>query len=273
MMQYGIKSRTLLWAVFAMMLVADSSCNRFQEAWVMNCDHTFPDGTTYDLTGMTRTAGRPDYVGRDKLGNMYYMNVCSDVQEIPKECRALQRAIRSPVYQVRNDSFCHWLGLESHHRWSYIEEGSPFVGVQITYSNGEYCQEGINRKVKLQIYCDHLGRLGSVGDYYVTQQGPCTWVVTFPSPHGCPVAARISKGWMFVGGFVLATSAYCILGLLLNVNKFHMPLGVDALPHIGFWRGLPELVKDGVSFTIDSIMVQLGRREPREGGSFEWSGL
>jgi len=40
----------------------------------------FPDGTTYDLTAMTRTAGRSDYVGRDKLGNMYYMNVCGNVQ-------------------------------------------------------------------------------------------------------------------------------------------------------------------------------------------------
>ena len=79
----------------------------------MNCDHTFPDGTTYDLSAMTRTAGRPDYVGRDKVGNMYYMNVCGDVQEIPKECRALQKAIRSPVYQVcvRAGSACSVEGL------------------------------------------------------------------------------------------------------------------------------------------------------------------
>ena len=91
----------VLRAVLALgLLVGRGNCNRFQEAWVMNCDHTFPDGTTYDLSAMTRTAGRPDYVGRDKVGNMYYMNVCGDVQEIPKECRALQKAIRSPVYQV-----------------------------------------------------------------------------------------------------------------------------------------------------------------------------
>eukprot|EP00960_Hanusia_phi_P046306 757745-Hanusia_phi.AAC.4 len=136
--------------------VADA--NRFQEAWVMNCDHTFPDGTSYDLSPLTRTAGRPDYVGKDKMGNLYYIN-----GEIPKECRILQKDIRSPVYQVRNDSFCHWLGMENSHSWDYIEKGSPYVGVQLTYSNGEYCQEGMNRRVKLQMYCDHLGRLGSVG--------------------------------------------------------------------------------------------------------------
>ena len=28
--------------------------NRFQEAFVMNCDHTFADGITYDLTPLTR---------------------------------------------------------------------------------------------------------------------------------------------------------------------------------------------------------------------------
>jgi len=79
-----------------------SKGNRFQEAWVMNCEHTFPDGTTYDLSPLTRTAGRPDYVGRDKAKNNYYMNICSNVQEIPKECRALQKNIPSPVYQVPN---------------------------------------------------------------------------------------------------------------------------------------------------------------------------
>ena len=42
--------------------------------------------------------------------------------------------------QVRNDSFCHWLGMEDSHSWEYIEKGSPYVGVQLTYSNGEYCQ-------------------------------------------------------------------------------------------------------------------------------------
>ena len=37
------------------------------------------------------------------------------------------------------------------------------------------------------------------------------------------------------------------------------------------------LRRDGVAFSVDSILVQVGRREPRGGGggggSFEWSGL
>uniref|UniRef100_A0A7S0HAG0 Autophagy-related protein 27 n=1 Tax=Hanusia phi TaxID=3032 RepID=A0A7S0HAG0_9CRYP len=263
-------------AFLAMMVlglgVADA--NRFQEAWVMNCDHTFPDGTSYDLSPLTRTAGRPDYVGKDKMGNLYYINVCSNVQEIPKECRILQKDIRSPVYQVRNDSFCHWLGMENSHSWDYIEKGSPYVGVQLTYSNGEYCQEGMNRRVKLQMYCDHLGRLGSVGDYYVTVESPCTYVVTFPTPYGCPKAASMSKGTVFIILFFTVIGAYFGGGLLINVTKYHMPLSIDSLPHIEFWRNLPELLKDGFLFIIDSIMVKLGYREPREaGGSFEWSGL
>ena len=87
-------------ALLAMIAPRPSCGNRFQEAWVMNCEHTFPDGTTYDLSPLTRTAGRPDYVGRDKANNNYYMNICSNVQEIPKECRALKKNIPSPVYQV-----------------------------------------------------------------------------------------------------------------------------------------------------------------------------
>mmetsp|Transcript_19721 Transcript_19721/g.54843 ORF Transcript_19721/g.54843 Transcript_19721/m.54843 type:complete len:174 (+) Transcript_19721:174-695(+) len=130
--------------------------NRFQEAFVMNCVHTFSDGTTYDLTPLTRTAGRPDYVGRDKEDDLYYMNVCANVQEVPQECKMYRKEVKAPVYQVRNDTYCHWLGLEANHEWDYIERGSPYVGVQITYSDGELCEEGVRRQVRC------VGRMGLV---------------------------------------------------------------------------------------------------------------
>jgi hypothetical protein len=77
------------------------------------------------------------------------------------------------------------------------------VGVQLTYSDGEYCREGGgNRQVKLQMYCDHMGRLGSVADYYVTAESPCSFVVTFPTPHGCPKSASMSRGALFFVGYV-----------------------------------------------------------------------
>ena len=136
-------------------------------------------------------------------------------------------------------------------------------------------------------------------------------------------------------------------GVAWNVHK-GATLGVEALPHLDFWRQLPDLVKvrcsrippplrtpsslprlgrtlrwsmagegpsqgcttvhrhqgvracicgeraaegladvdgssvgwltvllsqDGVALTVDWVLVALGRREPRHGGSFEWSGL
>eukprot|EP00286_Rhodomonas_abbreviata_P013417 CAMPEP_0181321596 /NCGR_PEP_ID=MMETSP1101-20121128/18777_1 /TAXON_ID=46948 /ORGANISM="Rhodomonas abbreviata, Strain Caron Lab Isolate" /LENGTH=269 /DNA_ID=CAMNT_0023429449 /DNA_START=369 /DNA_END=1178 /DNA_ORIENTATION=+ len=263
----------LLIALVAASFIGFCDGNRFQEAWVMNCDHTFPDGSNFDLKPLTRTAGRPDFVGRDKSGNFYYINVCANVQEIPHECRVLQKDIRSPVYQVRNDSFCHWLGLEGSHQWDLIEPGSPFVGVQLTYSDGEYCQEGVNRQVRLQFYCDHLGRLGTVGDYYVTVESPCTYVVTFPTIHGCPKEVAWSKGTYFNICFFIGVGLYLGIGTALNMSKHSLPLSVQALPHIEFWLELPDLVKDGVAFTVDFVLVQMGRREGRERGSFEWSGL
>eukprot|EP00293_Proteomonas_sulcata_P013829 CAMPEP_0184288504 /NCGR_PEP_ID=MMETSP1049-20130417/1028_1 /TAXON_ID=77928 /ORGANISM="Proteomonas sulcata, Strain CCMP704" /LENGTH=268 /DNA_ID=CAMNT_0026594937 /DNA_START=153 /DNA_END=956 /DNA_ORIENTATION=- len=257
-------------AALLLLFISPAAANRFQEAWVQNCEHTFPDGTTYDLKPLTRTAGRPDYVGKDKNGVLYYINICNNVQEIPKECRALQKDIRSPAYQVRNNSFCHWLGVESAHTWDYIEPGSPFVGVQLTYYDGEYCQEGVNRQIKLQMYCDHLGRLGSVGDYYVTVEHPCTYVVTFPSPFGCPKDQGLSSAAIFNIMFFLVVGAYFGGGLAFNVTQHQMQVGVDALPHIEFWRELPELVKEGCMFSWDWLMVVMGKREPRERGAFEW---
>ncbi|KAJ1488671.1 hypothetical protein T484DRAFT_1938695 [Baffinella frigidus] len=267
-------------AVLAVSMVGPSRGNRFQEAWVMNCEHTFPDGTTYDLSPLTRTAGRPDYMGRDKANNNYYMNICSNVQEIPKECRALNKNVRSPVYQVRNDSFCHWLGLEGSHRWDLIEKDSPLVGVQLTYTDGEYCREGGgNRQVKLQIYCDGMSRLGSVADYYVTADSPCSYVVTFPSPHGCPKVATTSKGASFLIGLLVLAGAYFGGGVSYNVIRRHMPLDVEAVPHIEFWRALPAtIVEQGYAF-LDWVMVKIGKREPHlgeaeaGGAGYEWTGL
>jgi hypothetical protein len=110
---------------------------------------------------------------------------------------------------------------------------------------------------RMQFYCDHMSRLGSIADYYVTQvfmpheatgfhsgippskttiasahcmrngaaaaacrralrpgrrgsaeaqrgaarwgqEEPCVYVITFPTPYGCPKAQSLSKGWVFV---------------------------------------------------------------------------
>jgi hypothetical protein len=261
-------------ALLAMIAPRPSCGNRFQEAWVMNCEHTFDDGTTYDLRALTRTAGRPDYIGKDKRGDMYFMNVCNNVQEIPKECKALMKGVKSPAYHVRNDSFCHWLGVEGSHQWDFIEPQSPNVGVQLTYTHGEICDKGVNRKVKMQFFCDSFGRLGSVQDYYVSLEEPCTYVVTFPTVAGCPKQPTMSSGWVFVLCFVLFVGAYVGTGIALNVHKRHMPVSVDAIPHIDLWRQVPDLVKDGVAFSWDWVLVKAGARQATGGGgSFEWSGL
>ena len=63
--------------VFAIVSFPHAYIDLAMPQWVMNCDHTFDDGTTYDLRPLTRTAGRPDYVGKDKRGDMYFMNVCN----------------------------------------------------------------------------------------------------------------------------------------------------------------------------------------------------
>ena len=46
-------------AAACMLLLPAVSGNRFQEAFVMNCEHTFPDGVTYDLSPLTRSSHPP----------------------------------------------------------------------------------------------------------------------------------------------------------------------------------------------------------------------
>ena len=30
------------------------------------------------------------------------------------------------------------------------------------------------------------------------QEDPCVYVITFPTPYGCPRSQQLSKGWVFV---------------------------------------------------------------------------
>jgi len=48
----------------------------------------------------------------------------------------------------------------------------------------------------------------------------------------------------FCGGFT-----YFVAGALINYKKYEKR-GVEAVPHLAFWKDLPFLVKDGVVFTV-----------------------
>ena len=47
----------------------------------------------------------------------------------------------------------------------------------------------------------------------------------------------------------VAAALYLGVGIGVNRNKFGLR-GVEAIPNIDFWRQLPGLIKDGITFSV-----------------------
>ena len=60
----------------------------------------------------------------------YYFNVCGDANQVPEACVSMQKAVRSPVFQVSNDNNCFWLGKLKGMDWELIDDSEPAAGVR-----------------------------------------------------------------------------------------------------------------------------------------------
>ena len=52
--------------------------------------------------------------------------------------------------------------------------------------------------------------------------------------------------------FAILLVAYLLIGSFYNIRVKNLN-GVEALPHIEFWRTFPELVQEGFAFTVSSL--------------------
>ena len=62
--------------------------------------------------------------------------------------------------------------------------------------------------------------------------------------------ARSGKGWSFIFMVILIAGLYLGIGIGYNYKKMGLR-GVEAVPNISFWRQVPGLVKDGVTFSAE----------------------
>mmetsp|Transcript_21625 Transcript_21625/g.54328 ORF Transcript_21625/g.54328 Transcript_21625/m.54328 type:complete len:264 (-) Transcript_21625:41-832(-) len=237
------------------------------------CSHTFPNGQTFDLSGLRRPYGQRDWYADDRNGNMYYFNVCGDANEVPEACVDLQKSVQAPVFEVTNESDCFWLGQLRSMEWELIDENEPAAGIELYYFDGEQCGGGRARDVRIQFFCDPDAGVGKPLDYYVLEED-CHYSVTWPSKYGCPVSSSSTVGWSFVWWFFAAVSAYILLGSAYNVHYQGATVSTEALPHLEFWREVPALVIEGVRYCQQWVARarggQLQQYEKVDGVEYEW---
>jgi hypothetical protein len=84
----------------------------------------------------------------------------------------------------------------------------------------------------------------------------CTYDAAMTHPVACigsvPGAGGLSGGWIFIIIVCVTSIVYVAAGCIYK-NKKLQTSGMESCPQIEFWRELPGLCKEGVSFTIAKI--------------------
>ena len=54
---------------------------------------------------------------------------------------------------------------------------------------------------------------------------------------------------------VLIFVVYTVVGCAFNVVKYGARMGLEAMPHSEFWRDLPNLVREGITFSVNKVRM------------------
>ncbi len=142
-----------------------------------------------------RSSGHRDYVLTGANGEVVFINICAQVQNIPVSCRRDPDAVRGNAYVELNPSegqLCRSLGSSVH--WSPIDDKNPELGVDLMYSGGDACADGKSASARIRVLCDRDHTMGVPEDYPVERDhsNPCSYTVTWPSLYGCPIRSSSS---------------------------------------------------------------------------------
>jgi len=146
-----------------------------------------------------------------------------------------------------------------HQPYYTMENGGQ--GVKMVYpAMQNYGAAGVrDEAVTIMIPCDSTAKYPIPlryidGAKYETAADGFMFVL--PSIHGCPTNKPIpqmgddpmSFGWVFIIFLAVSCVMYCLAGIAYKMYKFGVR-GIEAVPHIDFWRELPHLVKDGIWYS------------------------
>eukprot|EP00744_Colponema_vietnamica_P019636 GILI01027813.1.p1 GENE.GILI01027813.1~~GILI01027813.1.p1 ORF type:complete len:266 (+),score=82.26 GILI01027813.1:33-830(+) len=234
-----------------------------QLATAMDCSHSFlnnDDGTTvtYDLSPLTKTSG-PDWktTGQDRSGRAYkfLFNVC---RETLASCNG-ESAIASQWSASGDCTAVIANAAPVPPTWALIDEDDASKGVKIMFDNGRVCgQIAGPRKTTLFFNCDHgVSETRVTG---ATEPTTCHYEISVNSPLACPVQPKgLSWGWTFNIILFSLLVVYVGGGVYWNWRKKQLK-GLEALPHLDFWKEVPAYVKAGVVFTVDKVRFLLKSR-------------
>jgi len=208
------------------------------------CSWTSPGGASFNLQGMKQLGH--DFTGTTAGGYTYRFNVCGGTVKVCNKQAA-------PASKWRGTK-CNNLGDMQTQDIQLIDDHDANKGIKLLYRDGDICKKQVSgqmeigsREVTYEIECDRNAEPGVLQK--IVETSMCDYTILFKSKHACPTNGSTgSKGWSFVLLVLLIAALYLGIGIGINKYKFGMQ-GIEAVPHISFWRQVPGLVKDGVAFS------------------------
>jgi len=223
----------------------DSNCNWKDKATDSN----------YNFKSLQKEGGWKikDYGTTDDsmFGIKIIFNFC---QELTPKCNLDGSIVHAGVYEAlevlgQETDTCEVLGKYDSQEISTIKYGEQ-PAVNFTYTKGDLCigsensaEDGKERKASLIIIC------GSEANEWI--QSPvngasvtkCSKEFVIKHPAGCAAGAAPAggSGGSFWSWIIIIALVYFIGGFVYNTMAFGAK-GMDAIPHVGFWMALPELI-------------------------------
>lgn len=129
--------------------------------------------------------------------------------------------------------------------------------LKITHGNGDKfrdaCFENKRSEVRYEIKCNEEATGTPKLDISFPQCPSSDYavVVKFEHKAGCPIgkAKKLSAGSVMLIIIFVGIAVYLIAGISINAFA-REKRGIEMVPNLEFWKGMPGLIKDGFNFMI-----------------------
>lgn len=127
--------------------------------------------------------------------------------------------------------------------------------LELKLFGGSFCQTfGTSRNVIITYTCGTNG----IGMPVFVAEEQCSYQFSWASNVTCKSTTLPIKNDGLSAGSILCILFFCSLAVYFIAGSIYRyqkkeARGIEMIPNIDFWRGLPSLVKDGMTFTYNKI--------------------
>eukprot|EP00457_Paulinella_chromatophora_P013937 gb/GEZN01014300.1/.p1 GENE.gb/GEZN01014300.1/~~gb/GEZN01014300.1/.p1 ORF type:complete len:289 (+),score=18.62 gb/GEZN01014300.1/:81-869(+) len=245
-----------------MLFLLSSLALRLTRAQNLNYDcQPTVGGVFFDYTPLKRSGS--GYVGTDTDGARYELNICGVISD-GKSCGAAGGS----MCQIATDGSTIVIASGTSGAaptYSLIDQRNPQSGLKLSFDNEPRPPAvpcfpmGLYRKATITLQCVPGAHIPTT-PLQVTESSTCNYQVILPSKYGCPAPVGgwpkfaddeggLSSGSVLLILIIPGAALYFVIGFLYK-SKTQGTSGVESIPNIDFWRSLPQLVKEGIRFTM-----------------------